>query len=239
MKLYAGTSGYSYPTWKGPFYPARLSQKRMLRAYGEQLPVVEINSTFRGLPATSTLEAWAGDVPADFRFALKAPQQITHVQRLKDAADSTARLMAAAAVLESRLGPLLFQLPPSMKKDVPRLRDFLALLRPPFRAAFEFRHASWFDDEVFELLRAHAAALCIADAEGDLAVPVVQTSPWAYVRLRRPDYDDAALSAWLARLRAQGWDEVFVFFKHDDVGRAPHMALRLRELAETAQTPPG
>src|SRR5262249_2013291 len=153
-----------------------LPPKQMLRFYGEHFRTVEANSTFRGLPSASALEGWAGAVPAGFRFVLKAPQQITHQRRLKDAGDLVSRLLEAAGVLRAHQGPLLFQLPPTARKDVPRLRAFLALLPPPHRAAFEFRHQSWFDDEVFELLRDHRAALCVADAEGDLEVPWVATA---------------------------------------------------------------
>src|SRR5947208_14235037 len=183
MNLYAGTSGYSYKEWKGTFYPKELPDKQMLRHYGERFRTVEINSTFYRMPKASVLEAWASEVPADFRFVLKAPQQITHRQRLQGAGDSMSHLLEVAGALKERLGPLLFQLPPNLKKDVPRLRAFLALLPSPPRAAFEFRHPSWFDDEVFGLLRDHQAALCIAEAEDDLEVPFVATAAWGYLRL--------------------------------------------------------
>lgn len=185
MKLHVGTSGYACKEWKGSFYPADLPAKHMLRYYAARFRTVEINDTFYRMPTETVLESWASEVAADFRFVLKAPQRITHVQRLQDADDSVAYLLDVAATLRQRLGALLFQLPPSLKKDVPRLRAFLALLPPQTRAAFEFRHASWFDDEVFALLREHRAALCIADAEGDLDVPVVATADWGYLRLRR------------------------------------------------------
>jgi uncharacterized protein YecE (DUF72 family) len=231
MKLYVGTSGYAYKEWKGSFYPADLPAKRMLRYYAEHFRIVEINNTFYRMPSATVLESWANEVAADFRFVLKAPQRITHLQRLQVADDSVAHLLDVAAILSQRLGALLFQLPPSLKKDVPRLRAFLALLPPQTRAAFEFRHASWFDDEVFALLREHRAALCIADAEGDLDVPVVATADWGYLRLRRPDYDDAALSMWAKRVRQQAWQEAFVFFKHEEAGRGPQLAQRFLELA--------
>jgi uncharacterized protein YecE (DUF72 family) len=179
----------------------------------------------------SVLERWAGDVPADFKFVLKASRQITHMKRLKDAADSVSYLLEAAGALKERLGPLLFQLPPNLKKDVPRLRDFLALLPPKRRVAFEFRHQSWFDEEVFGLLRDHQAALCIAEADNDLEVPFVSTADWGYLRLRRPDYDDAELKKWAKLVREQDWRDVFVFFKHEDEGTAPQMAKRFLELA--------
>jgi uncharacterized protein YecE (DUF72 family) len=166
---------------------------------------VEINNTFYRMPRISVLEAWAEDVPADFKFVLKASQRITHNQRLKDADDALAYLLEVSGVLQQRLGPLLFQLPPNFKKDTARLRDFLTLLPPHRLAAFEFRHQSWFDEDVFSLLRTHQAALCIAEAENDLDIPFVSTADWGYLRLRRPDYGDAELKTWGERVRRQDW----------------------------------
>jgi uncharacterized protein YecE (DUF72 family) len=231
MNFYVGTSGYSYKEWKGRFYPQGLPDKQMLRHYGEHFRTVEINYTFRGMPEASVLQAWAGMVPADFKFVLKAPQQITHRKRLKDADDSVTQLFDVAGVLNERLGPVLFQLPPNFKKDVPRLREFLALLPSQRRAAFEFRHQSWFDEETFGLLRDHQVALCIAEAEDDLEIPFMATANWGYLRLRRPDYGDAELTAWVKRLREQDWREAFVFFKHEDEAKGPQMAKRFLELA--------
>jgi uncharacterized protein YecE (DUF72 family) len=231
MNLYVGTSGYSYKEWKGSFYPADLPAKQMLRYYGERFNTVEINNTFYRMPKASVLEGWAGEVPASFRFILKAPQRITHMQRLKDAADSVSYLLEVAGALKERLGPLLFQLPPNLKKDVPRLREFLALLPSQRRAAFEFRHESWFDEEVFGLLRDHQTALCIAEAEGDLETPFVSTAPWGYLRLRRPDYGDKELRDWGQRIGGQGWQDAFVFFKHEDEGKGPKFAARFLELS--------
>jgi uncharacterized protein YecE (DUF72 family) len=230
VNLYVGTSGYSYKEWKGTFYPKDLPAGQMLRFYGERFRTVEINNTFYRLPTASVLQAWASDVPVDFRFALKAPQTITHRQRLKNAGDSVAQWLEVAAALKKRLGPLLFQLPPNFKKDVSRLRDFLGLLPRKRRVAFEFRHPSWFDQEVFELLRDHQAALCIAEAENYLEVPFVATTDWGYLRLRRPDYSTAELKKWVKRLRQQDWHDVFVFFKHEDEGKGPQMAKRFLEL---------
>ena len=232
MNLHVGTSGYSYKEWKGSFYPEKLPAKQMLRFYGERFRAVEINSTFYGTPKASVLEAWAGEVPADFRFVLKTPQRITHIQRLKDAGESVSQFLEAAGALKERLGPLLFQLPPNFKKDVPRLREFLALLPSRCRAAVEFRHPSWFDEEVFGLLRDHRAALCVAEAEGDLEVPFVATADWGYLRLRQPDYGTAALKAWVKRVRSQDWRDGFVFFKHEAEGKGPRLAKRFLELAE-------
>ena len=231
MNLYVGTSGYSFPEWKGTFYPAELPAKRMLNYYGQHFRAVEINNTFHRMPKVSVLETWAGEVPSDFRFVLKAPQQITHVQRLKDVDESLSYLLEVAGVLQERLGPILFQLPSNLKKDLPRLRDFLALLPPRRRVAFEFRHQSWFDDEVFALLQRNQAALCIAEAENDLEIPFLSTADWGYLRLRRPDYGAAELKKWAKRVRGEKWRDVFVFFKHEDAGKGPILAERFLELA--------
>src|SRR5262245_37092116 len=157
LNLYVGTSGYSYKEWKGSFYPEDIKAAGMLRYYGERFKAVEINATFRRLPAASVFEAWASQVPRDFRFVIKAPQRITHFQRLRKSGPAVRELLRVTSVLKRRLGALLFQLPPNMKKDARRLRDFLKLLPRSRRAAFEFRHQSWFDEEIFNLLRAHGA----------------------------------------------------------------------------------
>ena len=231
MNLYVGTSGYSYKEWKGSFYPEDMPDKQMLRFYGEHFKSVEINNTFYRMPKASVLEAWAEDVPTDFKFVLKASQRIMHHQRLKDTDDSVAYLLKVAGVLKERLGPLLFQLPPYLKKDLPRLRNFLALLPSHPYVAFEFRHESWLDEEVFALLRDHRAALCIAEAEEGLEIPFVSTADWGYLRLRRPDYGDAELKAWVQRIHNQNWSDAFVFFKHEEEGKGPQMAKAFLELS--------
>jgi len=228
MKLYAGTSGYSYKEWKGSFYPEDLPAEGMLRHYAAKLPAVEINNTFYRMPKASVLAQWAEQVPDGFRFVLKASQQITHRLRLKDAAQSVAYFFDIATTLGDRLGPALFQLPPNLKKDLPRLTDFLALLPPASRAAFEFRHESWFTDDVFEALRDRGAALCIAEDE-ELATPLVATASWGYLRLRRQDYDDAAVAAWAHKIHGHTWAEAYAFFKHEDAGAGPKLALKLLE----------
>jgi uncharacterized protein YecE (DUF72 family) len=230
MNLYVGTSGYSYPEWKGSFYPPKLPAKQMLAFYGEQFRAVEVNYTFKRMPTATVLATWADTVPAGFQFVLKAPQQITHWKRLKDVGDSVSTFLDIASTLKNRLGPLLFQLPPDFQKDVPRLRAFLALLPTERRVTLEFRHASWFDDEVFALLREHGAALCIAEDE-DLEVPFMATADWGYLRLRQLDYDDAAIKARLKQVRKQEWQDVFVFFKHENEGKGPQWARRFLELA--------
>jgi uncharacterized protein YecE (DUF72 family) len=230
MNLYVGTSGYSYKTWKGRFYPKNLPAGQMLHFYGECFRAVEINSTFNGTPKTSVMEGWAEAVGGDFKFALKAPRQITHVKRLKGADDLVSHLLEAAGVLSEHQGPVLFQLPPNSKKDLPRLRAFLALLPSQRYPAFEFRHPSWFDEEVLELLRDQRAALCVADAEDDLEVPFTATADWGYLRLRRSDYSDAELKTWIKRVKKQDWRSVFVFFRHDEEGNGPRLAQRFMEL---------
>jgi uncharacterized protein YecE (DUF72 family) len=234
MDLFVGTSGYSYKKWKGTFYPKNLPVEQMLRFYGERFRAVEINSTYYGMPRASVLEGWADTVPANFQFVLKAPKQITHLRGLRDADDLVAHFLEVAEALAEHRGPLLFQLPATAKKDVPRLCAFLALLPSQRRAAFEFRHPSWFDKEVFGLLRDHGAALCVADAEGKLAVPFVATADWGYLRLRRPDYGTAELKAWAKRVQLQDWRNAFVFFKHEDQGKGPRLAKRFMEMAAYA-----
>jgi uncharacterized protein YecE (DUF72 family) len=231
MSLYVGTSGYSYKEWKGPFYPTDLPDAQMLRYYAERFRTVEINNTFYRMPKTSVIEAWAAEVPPGFRFVLKASQRITHFQRLREVGDTLGYLLRAAGALGEHAGPLLFQLPPNLKKDAARLRDFLQLLPAGTRAALEFRHASWFDEEVFGLMRDHQAALCTAEAEDDLVVPFVSTADWGYLRLRLADYDDAELQAWVERVEAQGWQDAFVFFKHEDAGKGPLLASRFLQRA--------
>ena len=233
MNLYVGTSGYSYAEWKGSFYPKDLPNKQMLHYYAQHLQTVEINYTFRRIPKTSVFEGWAAEVPADFKFVLKAPQRITHIHRLKNSDDTLAIFLRVAQALEQRLGPILFQLAPNFKKDAPRLRDFLAAFQTgrQMRAAFEFRNASWFDDETFDVLREHNAALCIAEAEDGVQVPFVSTADWGYVRLRMPDYGDAELKQWLQRVRQAKWRDAFVFFKHEEEGKGAAMAQRFVKLA--------
>jgi uncharacterized protein YecE (DUF72 family) len=204
----------------------------MLGYYAERFGAVEINNTFYRMPKASVLEEWASQVPENFRFTLKAPQSITHFKRLKEAGESVKYFLGEAGALQQRLGPLLFGLPPNFKKDVPRLRDFLALIRKPYRVAFEFRHDSWFDDEVFDVLRERQAALCIAEAEDGPNVPQVATAAWGYLRLRMPEYADADLKRWLEWVRQQTWGDAFVFFKHEDEARGPAFARRFLDLAK-------
>jgi uncharacterized protein YecE (DUF72 family) len=229
MRILVGTSGYSYPAWKGSFYPEDLPNAGMLRHYATRFETVEINNTFYKMPSATLLSGWAAQVPDGFRFALKASQRITHIKRLKDAGDAVRAFFHPAGELGHKLGPVLFQLPPNLKRDVPRLVDFLAVLPAGIRAALEFRHESWFEDNVFAALKAAGSALCVAEAE-DLATPLVATVDWGYLRLRLPDYGEEALASWAARLLVQPWKEASVFFKHEDEGKAPALALRLLHL---------
>jgi uncharacterized protein YecE (DUF72 family) len=230
----AGTSGWSYEEWKGPFYPKELASREMLRFYGERLPAVEVNNTFYRLPKASVLAGWASQVPESFRFALKASRRITHLKRLRDAADETAYFLSTAGALGTRLGALLFQLPPNLKLDLDRLDAFLALLPEGTPAAFEFRHPSWADPAVHERLRARAFAWVIADVEEAPPPPFVTTAPWTYLRLRRPGYSAPELVAWLAQLRSGEARQAYVFFKHEDAGAGPRLAAELLALAHPA-----
>ena len=221
-KLYAGASGYSFKEWCGPFYPEKTKPDAMLPYYSERLPTVEINNTFYRMPKTSMLEAWAECTPEHFRFAIKASRRITHISRIKaeSAADSVAYLYKNLASLGPKRGPVLFQLPPNLKKDVPRLNAFLPLLPPDHHAAFEFRNDTWFDDEVYAALKAAGAALVLSEREDNAPPPLVETARWGYVRLRLENYADDDLAAWAKRLSATAWTEVYAYFMHEPTAPA-------------------
>jgi uncharacterized protein YecE (DUF72 family) len=229
MNFSVGTSGFSYPKWKGKFYPAKMPAAEMLGFYASKFRSVEINNTFRKPPEVSVLKEWADQVPAAFQFAFKAPQRITHIKRLKDVGDEVTSLVDTLKTLKKRLGPLLFGLPPNFKKDVPRLRGLFQHLKPTTRVAFEFRHPSWFDDEVYALLRKHQAALCIADTE-DLETPFIATTDWGYLRLRKTDYTATALKKWAKQMKEQAWSDCTVFFMHEDTGTGPKFAAQLLDV---------
>ncbi|GAC1647361.1 MAG: DUF72 domain-containing protein [Gemmatimonadaceae bacterium] len=216
MKLLAGTSGYAFKEWKGGFYPDGLADDRWLGYYASKFRTVEINNTFYRLPKEHVLQEWAAQVPEDFTFALKASRRITHHARLKaDSADALAFLLRTTVILEHRMGPILFQLPPNMKKDYERLRAFLSMLPADRRFTIEFRHESWFDDDILNALREHDVALCIGE-QADFTCPVHSTASWGYLRLHRLDYDAAALREWAQCVTRQGWSEAYVYFKHDE-----------------------
>jgi uncharacterized protein YecE (DUF72 family) len=233
MQIYAGTSGYSYPKWRGPFYPEKLPAADMLAYYADHLPAVEINNTFYRLPSAKLIESWARQVPEQFRFVVKASQRITHQKRLKDAGDETAYLLQTTSSLQARLGAILFQLPPFLRLDVARLQIFLDLLPEGTRGAFEFRHPSWQDPTVLDLLRARDMALVVVDDEGQAPDEIVSTAAWGYLRLRRPGYGPAEIKAWAERVGAQAWEEAFVFFKHEDAGAGPRLASDFLQLSGT------
>ncbi len=236
MQMLVGTSGYSYKEWLGHFYPEKLPANAMLRYYAEHFATVEINNTFYRMPAEAMLARWLEEVPEHFVFTLKAPRRITHEKRLREAESNVAEFLRRASALGNKLGVALFQLPPYLKKDLPRLRDFLELLPVDKRVAFEFRHASWQDDEVYEALRARGAMLCVTDTdEGD--TPFVATSDCGYVRLRRTHYDDADLRAWIERIALLRLARTYVYCKHEDQALGTRFARRLDELWRAAHGP--
>ncbi len=235
IKIRVGTSGFGYREWLGGFYPAKLAGAKMLGYYAERIATVEINLTFRRRVATATLEKWAASTPAHFRFALKAPYEITHARKLREVEQPVREFIKTAGALGERLGPILFQLPPSVKSDPALLKDFLVTVPPSTRIAFEFRHPSWFEDNILRTLTEAGAALCIAETE-DLDSPVVRTAPHVYLRLRKDSYDEPALAEWARKIKglARGADQVFAYLRHNV--SAPGYATRLAELLRA--TPP-
>lgn len=216
MKILAGTSGYAFKEWKGNFYPTELKDDGFLGYYATKFPTVEINNTFYRLPKENVLMEWAAQVPQNFTFALKASQRITHHARLKEeSADTVDFLLRNTAKLGDRLGPILFQLPPNLRKDVNRFRGFLGLLPSDRRYVFEFRHESWFDDEVYDAMRERDIAMCVAEQD-DFKCPVVCTATWGYLRLHKLDYQANELNDWAKCVTSQQWNDAYVFFKHDE-----------------------
>jgi uncharacterized protein YecE (DUF72 family) len=238
-KLLAGASGYSFKEWKGTFYPETMKPEGMLAFYSERLPTVEINNTFYQMPKVAVLENWAKATPEAFRFAIKASRRITHIARLKPetAADSVDYLYRNLAALGAKRGPVLFQLPPAMKKDLPRLSGFLRLLPEGHGAAFEFRNASWFADDVYEALRSAGAALCLSEREDNAPPPLVETAAWGYVRLRLETYSDDDLRRWAHRLSGTAWRDIYVYFMHEPT--APEYARTLMRLGGSELAPLG
>ena len=230
MKLLAGASGYSFKEWKGTFYPADMKPDGMLAYYSARLPTVEINNTFYRMPKTEMLENWAQTAPAGFKFSIKASRRITHFGHLKpETADSVSFLYRALDALGEKRGPVLFQLPPVMKKNLERLTEFLKLLPQGHSAAFEFRNETWFSDDVYAALKGAGAALCLSEREDNAPPPLVETAPWGYVRLRLETYSDSDLEAWARKLEATGWTETYVYFMHEPT--APAYAQTLMRFA--------
>ncbi|MDH3734828.1 MAG: DUF72 domain-containing protein [Gemmatimonadota bacterium] len=230
MRVWVGTSGYSYTAWKGSFYPEDLPNAEMLGYYASRLSGVEINNTFYRMPRASVLEKWAEAVPDGFRFALKASRRITHFKRLNDVEEETEYFVGTASALADRAGVILYQLPPNFKRDDDRLKAFLGQLPNPGRSAFEFRHATWFDDEVFEILSSRNSALCVAETDEGDDPPRVTTADWTYLRLRKAEYSESELESWAGWLSSTECGQGYVFFKHEDAGVGPALAGRFREL---------
>ncbi len=229
MNYWIGTSGFQYAEWKGTFYPEDLPTAKMLPFYAGKFSTTEINYTFHRVPAPKTIENWCRLTPEHFRFGLKAPQKVTHFAKLRNCDDTVDYFYDVVCGLGQRLGPILFQLPPNLKKDVPLLSHFTECLPASMRAAFEFRDPSWFEDEVFEVLRRRNACLCIADSE-KLATPFVATADWGYLRLRREDYAERDVARWGQSIRRDSWSEAFVYFKHEERGFGPKLATQMIEL---------
>ncbi len=231
MELLAGTSGFSFPEWRGSFYPEDLATDRMLAHYATRLPAVEINQTFYRLPKPDVLAGWRAEVPEGFRFVLKASRRITHVKRLRDVEEPLAFLFRSAEALEEALGAVLFQLPPNAQQNLERLETFLQAVPTGARCAFEFRHRSWNTPETHALLEARDCAWVVTDHDVVGDDPLLRTASWGYLRLREESYDDAALRAWRTRLEHCGVERAYAFFKHEDGAAGARHAARLLELA--------
>jgi uncharacterized protein YecE (DUF72 family) len=228
VNYWVGTSGFQYSEWKGTFYPEDLSAAKMLPFYAERFTTTEINYTFHRIPAPKTIENWCKLTPEIFRFSLKAPQKVTHFARLRDCGDTVDYFYDIVSGLGARLGPILFQLPPNLKKDVALLERFTECLPASMRAAFEFRDSSWFDAEVFALLRRRNACLCVADSE-KLTAPFESTADWGYLRLRREDYQISDVACWTEKVKLQSekWSDAFIYFKHEESGIGPKLAKQM------------
>src|ERR1700736_2017441 len=231
MTPWIGTSGFQYAEWKGNFYPEDLPAAKMLPFYADRLSTTEINYTFHRIPSGKTITNWKELTPPRFRFSLKAPQKLTHFARLRDCADTMRYFHDVVSALGEKLGPVLFQLPPNFKKDTILLADFINCFPGGLRAAFEFRHESWFDEEVFDALKSRNVALCLADTE-DLATPQVVTADYGYLRLRRADYAQRDVERWAGFVRGQDkhWSDAFIYFKHEEAGIGPKLATQMMEI---------
>lgn len=237
-RLHVGTSGYNFPEWRGSFYPPKLPTAKWLAYYAQQLGTVEINYTFYRMPNAKTVAGWDGATPPGFVFVLKAPQRITHIARLKNIDDSLRVFVDTVRKLHAKLGAVLFQLPPNFKKDIARLGDLLTQFPTDVRAACEFRHASWWSDDVYDLLRSTNTALCVADTE-EGTTPLVATADFGYVRLRDEGYSTASLGEWRKKIQALGraWTDAYIFFKHEEQGMGPKLAREFLALADTPSPP--
>ena len=230
MRLYVGTSGFSYPFWKGPFYPTDLANSEMLAYYASRLDTVEINNTFHRFPRVEDLERWCAQTTPDFRLVLKAPRRISHNKGFADIDRSLGFLETALRPFLPQCGPTLFQFPPWFRRDLDTLQRLIDRLPEGIRAAFEFRHREWLDEEVYRRLREHGIAMVVSDT-AKYPAPIIDSAPFGYLRLRQEAYSDEEMQQWADRLHRSGWDEAYLFFKHEDEGAAPRMALRFREVA--------
>ena len=230
MRYLVGTSGYNYPEWRGSFYPEKFPTGKMLAFYADHFNTVEVNYTFYRIPTPPLLEGWAKGTPETFTFTLKAPRRITHDSKLQRCEDLTQTFCRTARTLGAKLGTLLFQLPPTFKRDDAVLGGFLELIPEGMRAAFEFRHPSWHDDSVFAALRRRNVALCVADSE-KMSTPVVATADYAYFRLRDEGYQRPDIERWATVIKSQSVPgDAFVYFKHEEQGKGPEFAKMLMEL---------
>jgi uncharacterized protein YecE (DUF72 family) len=235
MNLFVGTSGFQYPAWRGTFYPEKLSTTKMLPFYAEHFSTTEINYTFHRIPSSKTIEGWTQATPDHFRFGLKGPQKITHFAKLRNCADTVQYFTRCVLGLGEKLGPILFQLPPSFAKNAALLDEFLSMLPTELVAAFEFRHLSWFDDEIFALLSRHRAALCLADTS-EFTTPQVTTAHFGYLRLRREDYGEPDINRWAQFVQNQKdhWHNAFIYFKHEESGMGAKYAQQMLSVLQTS-----
>jgi uncharacterized protein YecE (DUF72 family) len=234
MNHWVGTSGFQYTEWKGTFYPEDLPTSKMLPYFAERLPTTEINYSFHRIPSGKTIEGWYKATPENFKFSLKAPQKVTHWQKLRNCGDTLRYFHQVICDLEKKLGCVLFQLPPTLKKDAALLSDFLVDIPEGMRAAFEFRDPAWFSDDIYELLKSKNLSLCIADSE-KLATPEIATANYGYLRLRREDYQSADIARWSEVLKKNesAWSDAYVYFKHEESGIGPKLAQQMIELLAT------
>jgi uncharacterized protein YecE (DUF72 family) len=232
MEIHTGTSGFSYKEWKGHFYPSDLPASRMLEYYAARFNTVEINNTFYRMPRAEMLAKWRDTVPPGFHFVLKTPKRITHQKKLEDTADDMAYLTEVSAELGEARGPFLVQTPPYLRADLALLERFLSGIPSGVRLALETRHASWNDPEATRTLISHGHTLCIAEVDGEEPLPLPPDASWGYLRLRRTDYSDDDMRQWADRVRATGWEQAWIFFKHEDEGKGPQFASRMTELLD-------
>jgi len=232
MKIYTGTSGYSYKEWKGNFYPEKIPAAKMLSFYSGKLSAVEINNTFYRMPTANVIDSWVAQVPSKFLFAVKAPQVITHVKRLINVREETKYFLTVISGLDIKLGAVLFQFPASFRKDIPLLENFLEMIPPKIPCAFDFRSKTWFSEETYGLLSKRNFCFCLEDTDEKPVPEIIGTSAWGYLRLRRTNYTENELAEWRERILSQKWNNVFVFFKHegDEAAKGPEYAMHFNEL---------